>query len=141
MGRSSMNPVRYAEGRLNQAMSNVGPFTYQQDRRGLDVIRVALSDNPLFVLIQCLSDVGGNMTSIFEHRGTGARVLVYEWHCPKDSDCRLTHGYFQVRATSMEDMALIIDAVDNDAQSLDDFMESHVQPTGYHDDWEGDEYE
>jgi ATP-dependent exoDNAse (exonuclease V) alpha subunit len=36
---------------------------------------------------------------------------------------------------------LIIDAVDNDAQSLDDFMESHVQPTGYHDEWEGDEYE
>ncbi|GEM_PF-559186 len=122
MGKKTLNPIAHAAFRMRKALNKHGAFNYVKRGTGADEVRFALAANHQFTLLERMSDLDGDMTSLFSHAPSGALVLVQEWRC-HDSDCDVVHGQFLASAHDMDSLTTIVNALDNDDIALEEYLE------------------
>ena len=84
------NPLAFAMEEFNVAINSHGDFTYVRFGRELEKLRVRLQGGNHARLVRRLTDLDGEITSLFECYSTGALILVREQHvCDAESGLRL----------------------------------------------------
>jgi hypothetical protein len=139
MSKVHQNPLSRAIRQLNDTVRNYGAFTFAKSRRNPEELRMLLHKHPHVTLLQRVSDLDGDVSSVFVHEPSGTRILLREWTCPSSSTCAINHGAFNINALTMDGLSTVIDILDNDTETIEEFVDTC---RGEHmNDFEGEEYE
>jgi len=135
MPKRGQNPIFYASKSMNELINSYGDFTTIRRGGDADGVRLFLSSNDDFRLLKRMVDYDGDMTSVFEHTPTRGGVMVREWMCTPDKECKIVHGEIIIRAASLERFSTLLDVMDNDEYALVEYLEfMHENRPKDHDD-------
>ncbi|HEY5120360.1 MAG TPA: hypothetical protein VII84_02185 [Acidimicrobiales bacterium] len=118
------NPLAFAMEEFNVAINTHGDFTYVRFGRDLESLRLRLQGGSDARLVRRLSDLDGEITSLFECQSTGALILVREVHLCDVEDCEFDLGDVSISATSHESLMATITLLEFDRDDPDDFLGS-----------------
>jgi hypothetical protein len=118
------NPLAFAMEEFNVAINTHGDFTYVRFGRDLEGLRLRLQGGSDARLVRRLTDLNGEITSLFECQSTGALILVREEHLCDVEDCEFDLGDVSISATSHESLMATITLLEFDRDDPDDFLGS-----------------
>lgn len=118
------NPLAFAIEEFNVAINTHGDFTYVRFAHDLENLRLRLQGGSEMGLVRRLTDLDGEITSLFECQSTGALVLVREEHLCDVEDCEFEMGDVSIAATSHEGLMATITLLEFDRDDPDDFLGS-----------------
>jgi hypothetical protein len=118
------NPLAFAMEEFNAAINSHGDFTYVRFGRDLEGLRLRLQGGSNARLVRRLTDLDGEITSLFECQSTGALILVREEHLCDVEDCEFDMGDVSISATSHESLMATITLLEFDRDDPDDFLGS-----------------
>jgi hypothetical protein len=118
------NPLAFAMEEFNVAINSHGDFTYVRFGRDLEGLRLRLQGGSDARLVRRLTDLDGEITSLFECQSTGALILVREEHLCDVEDCEFDMGDVSISATSHESLMATITLLEFDRDDPDDFLGS-----------------
>jgi len=118
------NPLAFAMEEFNVAINTHGDFTYVRFARDLDSLRVRLQGGTDVRLVRRLTDLDGEITSLFECQCTGALILVREEHLCEVQECDFEMGDVSISAVSHESLLATITLLEFDRDSPEDFLGS-----------------
>jgi len=118
------NPLAFAVEEFNVAINTHGDFTYVRFGRDLDRLRVRLHSGSDARLVRRLTDLDGEVTSLFESQSTGALILVREVHVCDADECDFEMGDVSISATSHESLMATISMLEFDRDDPEDFLGS-----------------
>jgi hypothetical protein len=118
------NPLAFAMEEFNVAINTHGDFTYVRFGRDLESLRLRLQGGSDARLVRRLTDLDGEITSLFECQSTGALILVREEHLCDVEDCEFDLGDVSISATSHESLMATITLLEFDRDDPDDFLGS-----------------
>jgi hypothetical protein len=118
------NPLAFAMEEFNVAINSHGDFTYVRFGRELEALRVRLQGGTETRLIRRLTDLDGQITSLFECQSTGALILVREQHLCDAEECEFEMGDVSISATSHENLMATITLLEFDRDDPEEFLGS-----------------
>jgi hypothetical protein len=118
------NPLAFAMEEFNVAINSHGDFTYVRFGRELEALRVRLQGGTETRLIRRLTDLDGQITSLFECQSTGALILVREQHLCDAEECDFEMGDVSISATSHENLMATITLLEFDRDDPEEFLGS-----------------
>jgi len=116
------NPLAFAMEEFNVAINSHGDFTYVRFGRELEKLRVRLQGGNHARLVRRLTDLDGEITSLFECYSTGALILVREEHVCAAEDCDFEMGDVSISATSHESLLATISLLEFDRDDPEEFL-------------------
>lgn len=116
------NPLAFAMEEFNVAINTHGDFTYVRFGRDLDALRVRLQGSDVTRLVRRLTDLEGEITSLFECHSTGALILVREEHVCDSEDCEFELGDVSISATSHDGLLATIALLEFDRDEPEEFL-------------------
>jgi len=116
------NPLAFAMEEFNVAINSHGDFTYVRFGRELEKLRVRLQGGNHALLVRRLTDLDGEITSLFECYSTGALILVREEHVCDAEDCDFEMGDVSISATSHESLLATISLLEFDRDDPEEFL-------------------
>ena len=124
MAKLSKNPLAFALNHLHDSMRRNGDYTFTKSRRNPEGMRMLLTMHPEIVLQERTSDLDGDVCSLFLHVPTGTKILLREWTCSGNVECDVNHGDFAVNAHTMDGLTTVLNLLDNDTETLEEFVET-----------------
>lgn len=118
------NPLAFAMEEFNLAINTHGDFSYVRFGRDLDRLRVRLQGGDAARLVRRLTDLDGEVTSLFEYEATGALILVRETHVCESEDCDFDLGDVSISATSHDGLLATISLLEFDRDDPEQFLGS-----------------
>ena len=118
------NPLAFAMEEFNVAINSHGDFTYVRFGRHLEDLRIRLQNGGEARLVRRLTDLDGEVTSLFECASTGALILVREVHLCDVEDCDFELGDVSIAATTHESLMATITLLEFDRDGPYDFLGS-----------------
>jgi len=118
------NPLAFAMEEFNFAINSHGDFTFVRFGRDLERLRVRLQTGSDARLVRRLTDLDGEITSLFECESTGALVLVREEHLCDLDECDFEMGDVSISATSHEGLMATITMLEFDRDDPEEFLGS-----------------
>ena len=118
------NPLAFAMEEFNVAINSYGDFSYVRFGRDLDNLRVRLQTGSDARLVRRLTDLDGEVTSLFECQVTGAMILVREEHLCDVDDCDFEMGDVSISATSHEGLLVTITLLEFDRDDPEELLGS-----------------
>jgi len=124
VAKLSKNPLAFALNHLHDTMRRNGDYTFTKSRRNPEGTRMLLMTHPDIGLKERTSDLDGDVCSLFLHVPSGTMILLREWTCPDNVDCDVHHGDYAVNALTMDGLTTVLNILDNDTETLEEFVET-----------------
>ncbi len=118
------NPLAFAMEEFNVAINTHGDFTYVRFGRHLEGLRLRLQGGEETALVRRLTDLEGDVTSLFACAATDALILVREEHLCDVEDCDFEMGDVSVSATTHDGLMATIALLELDLEDPDTFLGS-----------------
>ena len=118
------NPLAFAIEEFNIALNSYGDFTYVRFAHDLESLRLRLQGGDEARLVRRLTDLNGEVTSLFECPSTAALVLVREAHVCELEECDFELGDVSISAISHENLMATITMLEFDLDSPEEFLGS-----------------
>lgn len=118
------NPLAFAMEEFNVAINSHGDFTYVRFGRDLEGLRLRLQGGEETALVRRLTDLEGDITSLFACASTDALILVREEHLCDVEDCDFEMGDVSVSATTHDGLMATIALLELDLEDPDAFLGS-----------------
>lgn len=119
-----VNPLAFAIEEFNVAINTHGDFSYVRFGRNLDRLRVRLQGDEVTRLVRRLTDLEGEVTSLFECDATGSLIMVREAHVCESEDCDFDLGDISISATSHDGLLATISLLEFDRDDPEQFLGS-----------------
>lgn len=118
------NRLAFAMEEFNVAINSHGDFSHVRFGRDLERLRVRPQAGTDARLVRRLTDLDGDITSLFESQSTGALILVREEHLCDVEDCDFEMGDVSISASSHESLMATITLLEFDRDNPEDFLGS-----------------